>query len=53
MTFLTSMSDSFAPPVAWLRERFSVQGPRAYGDTHDVALSLLGGAPPCRCPRAA
>jgi SAM-dependent methyltransferase len=48
MNLLTDLAESCAPPIEWLRAKFSVQGPRAYGDTHDVALSLIAGAPPCR-----
>jgi SAM-dependent methyltransferase len=33
---------------AWLKARIAHGGPRAYADTHDVALDLLGGAPPSR-----
>lgn len=33
---------------AWAKKRLTLEGPRAYADTHDVALALLGGAPPCR-----
>ncbi|GAC1577720.1 MAG: hypothetical protein NVS3B20_09000 [Polyangiales bacterium] len=32
----------------WAETRLTRKGPRAYADTHEVALSLLGGAPPCR-----
>jgi len=41
-------------PDAALRAREHLEqwltrsGPRAYADTHDVALGLLGGAPPCQ-----
>jgi SAM-dependent methyltransferase len=38
----------FETAQSWARERLTRKGPRAYADTHDVALSLLGGAPPCR-----
>jgi SAM-dependent methyltransferase len=34
--------------LAWARARRARPSPRAYADTHDVALALLGGAPPCR-----
>lgn len=33
---------------AWLEAHLTRSGPRAYADTHRVALDLLGGAPPCR-----
>src|SRR5437868_13285231 len=33
---------------AWAQSHLTRKGPRAYADTHDVALSLLGGAPPCK-----
>ncbi|GAC1353592.1 MAG: hypothetical protein NVSMB47_06280 [Polyangiales bacterium] len=32
----------------WTQSRLTRKGPRAYADTHDVAVSLLGGAPPSR-----
>lgn len=34
--------------VAWAEQRLTRSGPRAYADTHSVALDLIGGAPPCR-----
>lgn len=33
---------------AWARTKLTKKGPRAYADTHDVAASLLGGAPPSK-----
>ena len=32
----------------WLKDKMTRRGPRAYGDTHEVALGLVAGAPPCR-----
>lgn len=32
----------------WLEQRLTRSGPRAYADTHSVALDLIAGAPPCR-----
>lgn len=32
----------------WLETSIVKNGPRAYADTHEVALALLGDAPPCR-----
>lgn len=39
---------AFAKTRALARSRLTLRGPRAYADTHDVALSLLAGAPPCK-----
>ncbi|MBI2391856.1 MAG: methyltransferase domain-containing protein [Deltaproteobacteria bacterium] len=45
-------SFSLPDPLERARARFerwlTRGGPRAYADTHDVALDLLAGAPPCR-----
>lgn len=38
----------FARAVAWLEQRLTRSGPRAYADTHTVAIDLISGAPPCR-----
>lgn len=43
-----SLTDAFTHARAWTQSRLTRKGPRAYADTHDVAVSLLGGAPPCR-----
>ena len=48
MPYLSSLPEAFGPPLDWLKDRLSTAGPRAYADTHDVALSLMAGAPPCR-----
>ena len=38
----------FAAAQEFARTHLTLRGPRAYADTHDVALSLLAGAPGCR-----
>jgi len=40
--------DTFERVRALAHHHLTQKGPRAYADTHDVAISLLGGAPPCR-----
>jgi SAM-dependent methyltransferase len=42
------ITPSFARAVAWVEQRLTRSGPRAYADTHTVALDLIAGAPPCR-----
>jgi SAM-dependent methyltransferase len=48
----SSQSHSLTLAVAQVRGRLEQfltrSGPRAYADTHDVALDLIAGAPPCR-----
>jgi SAM-dependent methyltransferase len=44
----TFARDSVERLRTWLERRVARGGPRAYADTHDVALELLAGAPPCR-----
>jgi SAM-dependent methyltransferase len=43
-----ALPDLFADVTAFARKYLTLDGPRAYADTHDVAISLLGGAPPAR-----
>jgi SAM-dependent methyltransferase len=40
--------DAFTEMRTWTNAQLTKKGPRAYADTHDVAVSLLGGAPPCK-----
>lgn len=42
-----SLTNAFLDARTWARARLTKKGPRAYADTHDVAISLLAGAPPC------
>lgn len=41
-------SEALARGQAALRARLTLEGPRAYGDTHDVALALLADGQRCR-----
>lgn len=39
---------AFQSTYGWLQKKLTREGPRAYADTHEVALDLLSGASPCR-----
>ncbi|HEX9295938.1 MAG TPA: class I SAM-dependent methyltransferase [Polyangiaceae bacterium] len=53
MAHPTSWIQAFEHGRAALQARLTLRGPRAYGDTHDIALALLGaGATECRSGKA-